>query len=110
MIILQEVRYADPTIYIPLIYADKTMHEHIKNTLLKKEFAFSDPMQDKINELEFPMSITTTSDGESIHYILWYIQQTSRHKSVGGNFCHIASGYLGDLSYRLGIPLISICR
>lgn len=65
---------SDPTVYIPSIYADKALHEHIKNTLLKKEFVFSDPMQDKINELEFPMSITTTSDGEALS--TYYLQDT----------------------------------
>ncbi len=73
-IISTNIDLSDPTIYIPLIYADKTLHEHIKNTLLKKEFAFSDPMQDKINELEFPMSITTTSDGEALP--TYYLQDT----------------------------------
>lgn len=69
-----KVDLSDPTVYIPSIYADKALHEHIKNTLLKKEFVFSDPMQDKINELEFPMSITITSDGEALP--TYYLQDT----------------------------------
>lgn len=65
---------SDPAVYIPSIYADKALHGHIKNILLKKDFAFSDPMQDKINELELPMSITTTNEGEALS--TYYLQDT----------------------------------
>ena len=65
---------SDPTVYIPPIYADKVLHEHIRNILLKKKFAFSSPIQNKINELEFPMSITTTNDGEALP--TYYLQDT----------------------------------
>lgn len=61
-----DIDLSDPTVYIPPIYSDKTLHNHIKNVLLKKDFAFLDPIQDKINELEFPMSITMTSEGEAL--------------------------------------------
>lgn len=69
-----KIDLSDPTVYIPSIYADKILHEHIKNVLLKKDIAFLDPIQDKINELEFPMSITITSDGEALP--TYYLQDT----------------------------------
>ena len=69
-----DIDLSDPAVYIPSIFADKTLHEHIRNILLKREFAFSDPIQDKINGLEFPLSITTTDKGEALS--TYYLQDT----------------------------------
>lgn len=69
-----DIDLSDPTVYVPSIYADKALHGHIRNILLKKKFAFSDPTQDRINELEIPMSITTTNEGEALS--TYYLQDT----------------------------------
>lgn len=69
-----DIDLSNPTVYVPPIYADKTLHGHIRNILLKKEFAFSAPIQDRINELEIPMSITTTNEGEALP--TYYLQDT----------------------------------
>ena len=42
-----------PEHYIPVIYSDKNLHQHVKDILLQNNFAFISPLQDKINQIQY---------------------------------------------------------
>ena len=54
----------NPEFYIPLIYSDQDLHQHIRNVLLQQDFAYDSPLQDKINQIQLTSSIILTSQGE----------------------------------------------
>ena len=54
----------NPEYYIPLIYSDAKLHQHIKNLLLEKDIAFINPLQDKINQVQLTSSIIITKYGQ----------------------------------------------
>lgn len=53
-----------PEYYIPLIYSDVELHQHIRNILLEKDFAFINPLQDRINQVQLTSSIIITKCGQ----------------------------------------------
>ena len=53
-----------PELYIPLIYSDQDLHQHIKNILLQQNFASCSPLQDKINRIQLSSSIIITNQGQ----------------------------------------------
>ena len=54
----------NPEYYIPLIYSDRELHEHVRNLLLKKDFAYISSLQDKINQIQIISSFVITEQGQ----------------------------------------------
>lgn len=54
-----------PEHYIPIIYSDSELHQHIKDLLLKKDISYINPLQDKINCMPITSSIIITKHGHS---------------------------------------------
>lgn len=53
-----------PEYYIPLIYSDKNLHQHVKDILLQHDFTFISPLQNKINQISLTSSIIFTEHGQ----------------------------------------------
>lgn len=53
-----------PEFYIPLIYSNPDLHQHIRNILLQQDFTYNSPLQDKINHIQLTSSIIITSQGQ----------------------------------------------
>ena len=50
--------------YIPLIFSDKKLHQHVRDILLQQKFAYSSPLQDKMNKVQLTSSIIVTEQGQ----------------------------------------------
>lgn len=50
--------------YIPLIFSDKVLHQHVRDILLQQKFAYSSPLQDKMNKVQLTSSIIVTEQGQ----------------------------------------------
>lgn len=59
-----KIDLGNPEYYMPLIYSDRELHQHIKNILLHKDFAYISPLQDKINQIQLTSSIILTEQGQ----------------------------------------------
>lgn len=50
--------------YIPLVFSNKELHQHVRDLLLQKKFAYISPLQDKINNIQLTSSIIITEQGQ----------------------------------------------
>lgn len=68
----EDIDLSEPNNYIPAVFAYKELHQHVKDSLLKKESVFTSELQEEINQIGISTAIRISEDGTPL--TVFYLQ------------------------------------